>query len=105
MPGVPGSRDVQDDFMAAPFSCCLQSVRRRLLLLDRLFQTWHAGGIRGDDRAAARRLKRALAEEHDLVEEMQQVCTGSNPRCEEVVDRYVDNNSKQVIPALVALRA
>jgi len=64
-----------------------------------------AGPPPAADRKAARRLTRALELEHELVTEMQEVCTGSNPRCEEVVNRYVDNNSEQVIPALVALRA
>lgn len=64
-----------------------------------------AGPPPASDREAATQLKRALAREHELVEEMQQVCTGTNPRCEEVVSSYVDNNSEQVIPALVALRA
>jgi hypothetical protein len=64
-----------------------------------------AGAPPGSDREAATRLKRALAREHKLAEEIQRVCTGTNPRCEEVVSSYVDNNSEQVIPALVALRA
>ncbi len=42
--------------------------------------------------------------EQKLVQEIQRVCTASNAECQPAVDEYGDNNSKQIVPALVALK-
>jgi hypothetical protein len=55
-------------------------------------------------RTAANRLQLALTAEQQLLQQVQRTCTGRDNACAAVVDRYGDNNSKQVVPAFVALR-
>jgi hypothetical protein len=54
--------------------------------------------------APAGRLQVALVAEQQLVQEVQRVCTGTDGECQTAVTKYGDNNSKQIVPALVALQ-
>jgi hypothetical protein len=54
--------------------------------------------------APAGRLQVALTAEQQLLQEIQRVCTGPNDQCQPAVTQYGDNNSKQIVPALVALK-
>jgi hypothetical protein len=63
-----------------------------------------AGAAPPDATAAAARLQLALHAEQELLREIQQVCTGKDNTCQTAVDQYADNNSKQVVPAFVALK-
>jgi hypothetical protein len=55
--------------------------------------------------APAGRLQVALTREQQLLEEIQRVCTGPDTgKCQPAVTGYGDNNSKQIVPALVALK-
>lgn len=53
---------------------------------------------------AASRLQLSLTAEQKLLQQIQQVCTGKNDACQPAVTQYADNNSKQVVPAFVALK-
>jgi hypothetical protein len=58
-----------------------------------------------DGVAAAGRLQVALTREQQLLQQIQRVCTGpDNGECQPAVTRYGDNNSQQIVPALVALK-
>jgi hypothetical protein len=57
-----------------------------------------------DGVAPAGRLQVALTAEQQLILEIQRVCTGSNDQCQPAVTQYGDNNSTQIVPALVALK-
>ena len=63
-----------------------------------------AGAPPADGEAPAGRLQVALTAEQQLIQEIQRVCTGSNDQCQPAVTQYGDNNSKQIVPALVALK-
>jgi hypothetical protein len=63
-----------------------------------------AGAPPPDGEAPAGRLQVALVAEHQLVQEVQRVCTGTNGECQTAVTKYGDNNSQQIVPALVALK-
>jgi hypothetical protein len=63
-----------------------------------------AGDAPADARQAAARLELALHAERKLLDEIQQACTGRNDACQTAVTQYGDNNSKQVVPAFVALK-
>jgi hypothetical protein len=63
-----------------------------------------AGDAPAAAREAAARLHLALDAEQKLLHQIQQACTGRNAACQTAVTQYGDNNSKQVVPAFVALK-
>lgn len=62
-----------------------------------------AGEAPAERRDAADRLETALETERALIEEIQRVCTGKDTSCQKLVTQYGDNNSNEIVPALVAL--
>ena len=71
-----------------------------------LLQALRTAGAPPDSaRDAADRLETALAIEVALIQEIRRVCTGSDDTCQAAVSRYGDNNSQEIVPALVALAA
>jgi hypothetical protein len=63
-----------------------------------------AGAAPPETMPAAARLQLALHAEQKLLTQIQRVCTGQNGECQTAVTQYGDNNSKQVVPAFVALK-
>jgi hypothetical protein len=63
-----------------------------------------AGDPPADASEAAARLRLALDAEQELLAEIQRACTNRNAACQAAVTQYGDNNSKQVVPAFVALK-
>jgi hypothetical protein len=63
-----------------------------------------SGAPPADGEAPAGRLQVALTAEQQLIQEIQRVCTGSSDQCQPAVTQYGDNNSQQIVPALVALK-
>lgn len=63
-----------------------------------------AGAAPAEAAQAAGRLQLALTAEQKLLHEIQQTCTGQSAACQAAVTQYGDNNTKQVVPAFVALK-
>ena len=99
----------QEEFLAAVQGgkvAEVQAAATKLLAANQalLASVRGAGAPPADGEAPAGRLQVALTAEQQLLQEIQRVCTGPNDQCQPAVTQYGDNNSKQIVPALVALK-